>query len=294
MTVDMVAMSRRVSNTGRWGLDDEIGTLNYVEPSHMVRAARLVRAGRSISLAWELQRGGGTSTPSVVHRMLFQSYRPTGAVDSLEIAPHGLGITHIDALGHGWFEGVMYNGRNAAEVVSDSGLLFGHLNALRQGIVTRGVLLDVAAARGVPALRPGDIVTPADLDAAEQRIGISLGQGDALLLRTGIGTQSDNDRLSTVHRTGLSLDCLPWIHERRIAVYAGDCVDALPSSHPDTFMPLHTIGLASMGLIFVDALALEPLVALAAELGRSEFLFVCAPLPLPGGTGCAVNPLAVF
>ncbi|MDI2129783.1 cyclase family protein [Yinghuangia seranimata] len=221
---------------------------------------------------------------------------PVSALDYVGMVPHGLGLTHVDAVGHVYFEGVMYNGRLASDcVIAGRGLTFGAVAAQRGGIVTRGVLLDVAAARGVDWLVPGVFVTADDLAAAEQVCGVEVGTGDALLVRIGLGArervEGPEDRSL---RAGLDASAVEWLYEREVALYGGDCIERMP--YPSAVMkaPLHQIGLVSMGLALLDAPLVEELSRACRELSRYEFMFTAAPLPIQGGTGSPVNPLAVF
>jgi kynurenine formamidase len=283
-----------LANTGRWGHDDVRGTLNLITADAVTRGVATVRHGRVVSLARPMDPGQRIEPPSLVaHRMLYQGHEPTGALDSVEIAPHGFEVTHLDALGHSYHDGWVYNGRRAADVVTPEGLTFSDITALAGGIVTRGVLLDVAAARGVDGLLPTDVISAADFDAAERLAGVTVGSGDAVVLHSGIERQSDRDRTSGTQRTGVDASTAAWMHARDVAVYAGDCLDARPSVDAIDW-PLHSIGLVGMGLVLVDAPLVGPLAAACREAGRYEFLFVCAPLPIRGATGSAVNPLAIL
>lgn len=283
-----------VSNQGRWGPDDSRGTLNLITADAVARGAAAVRHGRVVSLARGLYPGRRLSPPAFVsHRMLYQQHEPSGALDSVEIAPHGFEVTHVDALSHVYFEGGTYNGRRAADVVTPDGLTFGDIAPLASGIVTRGLLLDVAEARSVHHLRPTDVVTAADLDLAVSRTGIEVAPGDAVVVRTGIEHQPDEDRLSTSQRTGIDTSAVEWLREHDVGVYVGDCIEALPGTG-DFDMPLHMLGLSAIGLILVDAPLVEPLVDASRELSKRDFMFVCAPLPIHGATGSAVNPLAIL
>ncbi len=284
----------RLSNEGRWGPDDERGTLNLITSDAVLRGIAAVRRGIVVSMGRELVPDRALPAPArVAQRMLYQQHVPNGALDSVEIAPHGLAITHVDAPGHVYYEGRVYNGRRAEDIVAPDGLTFGDVAALAGGIVTRGVLLDVAGVRSVPHLEPSDVVTSGDLELAAARAGVTVLPGDAVVVRTGIERQPESDFLSNVRRTGLDASCVTWMRERDVAVYAGDCIESFPSTG-DLDMPLHQIGLAGMGLALVDAPMVEPLAETCTEHDQATFLFICAPLPIRGGTGSAVNPLAVL
>jgi kynurenine formamidase len=204
-------------------------------------------------------------------------------------------VTHLDAIAHVFFEGAAYNGRRAADVVTADGMTYGSIAALGEGFMTRGILLDVARARGVPYLSPLDGVTVDDLERAEALTGDHVQRGDAVFVRIGLecreATEGPEDPSV---RCGITPACISWLHEREIAVYSGDCVEQMPSGFDRLLLPLHQVGCVVMGLVMLDNTSVEGLAAVATSLGRSTFLVACAPLRIPGGTGSPVNPLAVF
>jgi kynurenine formamidase len=219
----------------------------------------------------------------------------TGSSDAVEIAPHGYAVTHLDALGHAFFGGRAWNDRRVVDIASAHGLSFADIEPQRLGVFTRGVLFDVARTRGVPWLEAGEGVSVADLEHAESLAGVRVESGDAIIVRVGLSpreaAQGEEDPR---HRAGLLPECLPWLHEREVALYGGDCIEQLPSGHAAVPAPLHQVGLVAMGLVMLDNPEVEDLAHAVAEEGRAEFLLTCAPLPIPGATGSPVNPLAVF
>lgn len=293
---EVLALFEACSNKGRWGVDDELGTLNYITSRKRVEAAGLVREGRLISLARTLPVEATRAQPIPVrHRMHYVGRGAPFCVDSFDIFPHGYGITHLDAVGHWSFEGEIYNGRRAAEAVTAGGLAWGSVMATRSGVVTRAVLLDVAAARGVDWLSAGEPVTPEDLDAAERLTGTRVESGDAILVRIGLPAREaveggENPRL----RAGLTPDCLRWLHDREVAVYGGDCNERIPSGYSSVIEPLHQIGMVAMGLCILDNTDLEELAGIARETGRYVSMIVIGPLLLPQGTGSPVNPICLL
>jgi kynurenine formamidase len=285
------------SNAGRWGVDDELGTLNLITAEKRIQAARLVTSGMAVSLGRDLNyEPTVTNTDPPLYRMQFLSFSdPLGLIDSVLLTTHGLDPTHLDALGHVNFEGAMYNGRRVAEIASPAGLSFASIHAMRDGIVTRGVLLDVAHARGVDWLEPGDEVTPGDLERAEELAGARVEPGDALFVR--VGTFERDAALGQgepMPRTGLDTDSVAWLHARDVAVFSGDCSEKMPSPYPRLPLPLHQIGLVAMGLVLLDNTDVAEIARIGAESGRYTFMLVCAPLRLPGATGSHVNPLALY
>ena len=293
---EALALMERCSNRDRWGPDDELGTLNFITPEKRLAALALVKLGTVVSIGRDLDKVPSPRNPRpVVHRMLFVELTdPPGAIDVAEIAPHGYSVTHMDALTHVYFEDAVYNGRRVAGVVSSEGLSFGSIMAARHGVVTRGVLLDVAAARGVGWLNPGEPIWPEDLEAAERIAAVTVGSGDAIFVHAGLGRYEADHPFDSRRRAGLTAECLPWLHEREVAVYSGDCTEMSPQPYRRLTAPLHQIGLTAMGLSFLDFPDLEELVDVCRRLGRYEFLAVYSPLRLPGGTGSPVNPLCLF
>ena len=187
----LIDLLRTCSNAGKWGLDDGRGTLNYVTPDVVIDAVRTVTAGRVVSLGHDLDTTASRKNPDpMVHRMRFAGYSGAiGALDDVDITPHGFGVTHLDAIAHVFFEGRAYNGHAAADVVTNAGMTYGSIHGLADGFVTRGVLLDIARARGIAYLSPTDGVTPADLERAESLGGVRVQRGDAIFIRVGLGAR---------------------------------------------------------------------------------------------------------
>lgn len=293
----VIGLFESCSNRGRWGDADELGTLNFITPRRRLEALALVTEGRAVSVGLDLDlvRSKKNDVPAV-HRMLYVAHdRPFGAADVTEIAPHGLAVTHMDAIAHANFRGAIYNGRSASEEVLADGVRFGSITAAAGGVVTRGVLLDVAASRGVPWLTVDQGVWPEDLDAAERLAGTRVRSGDAVFVRVGLGArEAVEGSEDPVARAGLMAECLPWMHEREVAVYAGDCIERIPLPYVSVPEPLHQVGIAAMGLSILDNVDMEQLATACREFGRSEFLVMYAPLRIPGGTGSPVNPLCLF
>ena len=293
---EVLALFEQCSNQGRWGEADERGTLNYISAQTRVNAAALVRSGRAVSLAHDLlTRNSRQYPPSALHVMTYAGHRPAAALDLLLVAPHGFEVTHMDAVAHEYFEGRVYNGRSAAEVVQPGGVEFGSITAARDGVFTRGVLLDVAEARGVRYLERGEGISAGDLELAEERAAVTVSTGDAVLVRSGLHTREEREGAGPPEpREGLLPDAVAWLHKREVAVFSGDCIEKLPSGYKRVPMPLHQIGLVAMGLMILDSANVDLLASVCAEEARFEFMFVAAPLRIPGGSGSPVNPLAVF
>lgn len=295
---ELRALFDACSNAGRWGPADERGTANYIDQDKVTRALRIPRHGRVLSLGHELSpQSTRKNWHPIVQRVLYTQFdNPFACEDSVEITPHGFAVTHLDAPAHMNFEGRVYNARSHADVLSRAGLRTGSILAYRDGLITRGVLLDIASAQGKRWLSPAEAVTPADLSHAEQVSGVRIEAGDAVFVRVGLGAreQAEGEEDPSKGRAGLVPECLLWLHERRVGVYAGDCVDRLPSECTAVPFPFHAIGLAAMGLIFLDNPNMEVLATGCRDAGRNEFLVCASPLPIPGGTGSAINPIAIF
>jgi kynurenine formamidase len=216
--------------------------------------------------------------------------------DYFAIASHGYATSHLDALCHVFHEGRIYNGYPAETVTAHGATKLG-IHRLRSGIVTRGVLLDIPAVRGVDALEPGDPIFPDDLEAAERDAGVRVRSGDVLLVRTGRwrwrelhGPWNPLDGMA-----GLDASCLAWLHEREVAALGSDGIsDVWPSRVEGVAMPMHTVAIVAMGVHLLDNLDLDELGTACGSEGRSSFLFVVAPLVLRRGTASPVNPIAVL
>lgn len=286
----------RCSNAGRWGAEDELGTLNLITPDVRRRAAALVVEGVSVSLGSDIDTVQRPLNPRpawhVMH--LNEGGLPYATGDSVHVDIHGVD-THLDALGHVYLDGQGYNGRRQNEVVTHDGLRANSIHAMRHGIFTRGVLLDVAAALAVPWLDEDHVVTRADLEAAERHAGVTAEAGDAVVVHTGLERRAgERDTGEIVARAGLGLEAVSWLYDRDVAVFAGDCVDRLPPSDSGLELPLHQIGIAATGLALLDWPRLTDLLRALERYGRSTFLLTAAPLRIPGGTGSPVNPIATF
>lgn len=293
---ELRALFERCSNRGRWGDDDERGTLNLIDEAVRRRAATLVREGVAVPLGRPLPVTGSTVAPHPVVLRLLEPPADSTAIDSVAITPHDPQLTHIDSLGHAFHAGGGYNGLSRGEVVGSAALNRFSVAAARDGFFCRGVLLDVAGARDVPYLGAGEFVTVADLEAAEKRGNVRLGPSDALVVHAGraerLSAQQLPDRPAP--RAGLHASVLPWLHDRDISVFLGDCTERLPPLPTAVPLPLHQVGIVAMGLWLIDAALTSELVAACERLGRYEFLFCCTVPELPGATGFPVNPVCLF
>ena len=294
------------SNWGRWGEDDDLGAIRLITPEKRVQAAALVRDGVTVSLA-ELQipnvEEPGRSPPyrfEFTFRENYEEYvtsNPWTAppAERLMVGAHG-SRSHLDALAHNFYNGQYYNGLPYTDITAE-GTIRGGIENLRHGVVTRGILMDIPRLKGVPYLEPGEPIYPEDLDAWEQQAGVRVSAGDALFIHTGWFAR--HEALGPFDGSaGLAPACIPWLSERDVAIIGSDeSLDALPSGYTGNPLPTHPVHYFTMvflGLNIFDQLHLGELSEKAAELGRWEFLVVAAPLPVKGGTGSPVNPIAVF
>lgn len=293
---ELEAMFRRCSNTGRWGGDDEMGTLNYITPAKRIAAAAMVKTGDVVSVGRDLATTPSkTNTQPVTHIMLFSDANSPSCGDHMAMTPHGMVMTHMDALCHFAFEDRLYNGRTRSGTLTAGGARWGSIHAQRQGVFTRGVLLDVAAARGVSWYEPHEYVTVGDFEAAERRQDVRVESGDAIFVRTGMERmEAEVGEQDVYPRAGLHAECAEWMHDRQASLYGGDCIEKLPYPSARFTSAIHMIVLASMGLPILDWPALTDLAATCERLGRWEYLLTTAPLRLRGGTSSPLNPLCIF
>ena len=295
-------LAKRVSNWGRWGADDELGTLNFITPDVVRRGAACVRRGEVFSLGLPFgadgpQIGtGGRVNPLHLMSVIGGQYGPDFRfADDVVTMPLQC-ATQWDSLAHVWYDDRLYNDVPAS-AVTYAGASRNSIDRLK-GIVSRGVLLDVARARNVERLEGGQVIIPADLEAAERRAGVRVERGDVLLLRTGwmrVFTK-ENDRLTYMKsEPGLGIDCVEWLHAREVAAVAADtqAVEVLPGEDPRLVLPVHLLCIRDMGLTLGEMFDLEALADDCARDGVYEFLFSAPPLRIRGAVGSPLNPLAV-
>ena len=287
-----------LSNWGRWGAEDQLGTLNLVTPAVRAQAARLVRDGDTISLALDLNTTVDPLNTNPFRQALtlstFSGHQVAG--DEYAVSYHGFAHSHMDGLPHFIHKGKMYNGVPVDELKPEGAARLGIHNAY-EGIFTRGVLIDMPAFKGVDYLEPGYAITVDDLESWERANDVRVGSGDALLVRTGRWERvRQKGQWNFVEAAaGLHVSVAAWLRERDVAIIGSDGVsDAMPSAVPGLANPLHELVLVSLGMCLLDNLDLDPLAEAVQEKGRVTFLLVGAPLRVVGGTGSPMNPLAVF
>jgi len=285
---------KELSNWGRWGADDEIGALNLITPAKRRQAAALVRDGVSVSLAADADTVKAVDNPNPYeHTML-----GIGA-DRIAVTYHGIAHTHLDSLAHVNANGVFYNGYTPdAATVTKEGHAKNSIHNVKNGIFTRGILIDIPRLKGVPYLEPGTPIYVEDLEAWEKQAGVKVGPGDAVFVRTGVWARRQalgpwlRGRAEGGRSAGLDPSVIPWLKQRDITV--------LGSDHPQYVAPsnirgaVHDFALLYLGVSVFDNCDLEALARTAGERKRWEFLLTAAPLPIRGGTGSPLNPIATF
>lgn len=293
---EVLSFLTTLSNWGRFGPRDQLGTLNLITAEKRITAAGLVRSGRVVSAARPLPTEPGPENPNpVAHHMIATVSEGWGG-DYFAMASHGFATSHIDALCHIFHEDKLYNGYPTSKVTAHGALELG-IHELRDGIVSRAVLLDIPRLRGVAYLEASEPIFPDDLDGAERSAGVRVESGDILLVRTGRWAlrEARGAWNASQAAAGLDASCLPWLHERGVAALGCDGVsDVLPSRIEGVNLPIHTVAIVAMGLHLLDNLDLEPLAKACSSENRWEFLLTIAPLVLIRGTASPVNPIALF
>lgn len=299
-------IARRVSNWGRWGAEDERGTVNFITPDVVRRAAASVRRGQVFSLSLpfgaEGPQFGQAGRVNPVHLMTATDGRMSADPDGIRYADDFIMMplqcaTQWDSLAHVHYGGQLYNGHSIATLTA-AGAAKNGIDKQAAGIVSRGVLLDLARLRGVDRLAPGLVIGPADLEAAEKAQGVRVESGDVLLIRTGHLQcfTVDGDRIAYMRQMpGLGVACVEWLHARQVAAVASDTnmVEVYPLEDPAVMLPLHMLCIRDMGLTLGEMFDLEALAADCAADGVWTFLFTAPPLRVSGGVGSPINPLAV-
>lgn len=268
---------KELSNWGRWGKDDERGALNLITPAKRQQAAALVKAGTTVSLARPVQRNAkeiplGTSGGFMNQFVIQEGY----VLERQQVDYHGGTLSHFDALCHVSWNGKVYNGFNFTDVATPNGGCNKlTVNTAKDGIVTRGILIDL----------PNTRVKPEDIAAWEKKTGIKIASGDALLLRT--------QKPGGKGPGGYDPSLIPLLKQRDVALIGAD-IPQEGGEIPGVFLPIHTFALVGLGANLLDNLALDDLAATAERLKRWEFMLVVELLPIGNGAGGPVNPIAVF
>ncbi len=295
-----------LSNWGRWGDDDELGTLNHLSAEKTLNATQLVQTGETVTCARPISYDAGEHSPRPPQHFMVSSgepFRPGDGGPDRQVAKdyfglifHGHSVTHLDSPAHFFWDGQMYNGHPSTLITAEFGALKESIDVAHRGILTRGVLVDAPALRGVDTVEPGDGVGVADIEAAEKEYGNSVGEGDVLLLRTGqYKTILKRGPLPPTSSSGPLPEILPFLHERKVAVLGSDTGnDVQPTGYERFSNPVHQLGIVALGIWILDNANLELLAEACKRNGRNTFLINILPLRIPNGTGSPCNPIAVF
>lgn len=288
-----------LSNWGRWGDTDELGAINFITPERRIAAAKLVREGVSVSLAHNVEKELAPDNASPFEHEMISTGRDnptTWSIDKYSVSYHGYIHTHMDALCHMFIDGKMYNGF-AKETIGPAGAGKLGIGNLKQGIFTRGILVDMPLLKGVSYLEPGTAIMPGDLEEWEEKAGIKIGRGDVVFVRTGrwVRRAEKGPWDLSQNAAGLHPTCMKWLRARDIAMLGCDGVsDAFPSPVEGVDNPIHQLAIVAMGMPLFDNCDLDALSEAAKERNRWEFLLTVAPLAVEGGTGSPLNPIATF
>jgi kynurenine formamidase len=308
--IDFDELAQKVRNWGRWGSDDQRGTLNHIGPETLQRAVGNVRSGKLFNLGLNFDRDGPQLGLRRFNPKLYvielgrplNPERPNGGCFSDDVIHMPLqAATQWDALGHVHYDGVLYNNCNACDVLSVEGTARNAIHHLAMpGIMSRGVLLDIARLKGVDELPVDYAITPADLDAACVAQGVTIETGDVVLVRTGHirrFTVQGNRAAFNGLQPGVRTDCAGWLHDHSVAAIAADnlAVEIIPPGMAKSEMPLpfHMLALRDMGCPLGEMFHLEALAQDCAADGQYTFLLSAPPLAITGAFGSPVNPLAL-
>ena len=287
------AMFQEINNWGRWGADDELGAMNLITPQKTRDAAALVRSGITVSLAHNPMPGEYADNPDAAfNHTMGRSLRS----DTYEFTYHGYGVSHIDSLCHFLWNDRLFNDVSPSESTPEGCGKLGIQN-LKSGIVTRGILLDFARLKGVDYLEPQTPLYVEDIEAWEEQAGVRVSAGDIIFVRTGRWARRAalGPWQVSGNSAGLHASVLPWIKERGVAAVGSDAAtDVMPSLVEGVGQPVHTMLIAGLGVNIFDNMDLEALAETAAAENRWEFMITAGPIPVDGGTGSPLNPIAVF
>ena len=285
-------------NWGRWGDNGNAGAINLITKEKRMAAVALARSGRTVSLSRAFPSTPSQENPRPAHHYMWRDVRPHDggvAMDYLGVFYHGTATTHIDALCHVWDSNGMWDGKNPDDVIGFTGAKYGTVDAWSDGILTRGVLLDVPKHRGTPYVTMDTPVHGWELEEIAAQEGIEIQPGDAVLVYSGREAYAlDNGGVwgGGPGRPGLHASCLPFIRSNDISILGWDMMDAAPNEYE---LPWTVHGaIFAYGVALVDNALLEPLAKACGEEQRYEFMLTINPLKVIGGTGSPVNPIAVF
>ena len=285
-------------NWGRWGDKAGAGAINLITAEKRLSAVAQVKTGRTVSLSRPLPVTPSLENQRPAHHYMVTIDRPPGggaAMDYYGMFYHGTATTHIDALCHVWNEDGMWEGRDPSEVLTFSGARFGTVDEWSDGIITRGVLLDVPKHRGRPYVTLEEPVHGWELDDIVDEEGLRLEPGDAVMVYSGREAYAQDHGgvwAGGPKRAGLHASCLPFIRDNDLSILGWDMLDEHPNEY-DISWTVHG-AIFAYGIALLDNALLQPLAEACAEQGRYEFMLSINPLKVIGGTGSPVNPIAIF
>jgi kynurenine formamidase len=299
-------LGKELSNWGRWGADDQIGTLNFITPQKLVSSATMVRTGKTIDCGIPFDKdgpfppGGWRRNPQHLFTLLpsDSSYAKDGQIAADDIIIMGLqASTQWDGLAHVGYDGFFYNGVPAGAVNNFQGASKNDIAQVAIKLVSRGVLLDIAGLKGVDVLPDSYEITTADVEAAQERQGVRVESGDIACIRTGWTKYfREGDRQKYVGPTpGPGLDLCRWIHDSEIAALALDQSngEVWPTPVPGATIPVHQVMIRDIGLTLGEMFDFEALKADCDADGVWEFLFVAPGLKVTGAVGTPLSPVAI-
>jgi kynurenine formamidase len=299
-------LGKELSNWGRWGADDELGCLNFVTPEVRIEAAKLVKTGKIFNCGIPFDKNGpflpGGFRINPVHIMSFLPSDTAGAPDGMisadDMIVMGLqSATQWDSLAHVGYGGMFYNGVPQGAVNNFAGATKNSFAKAVERLISRGVLLDIAALKGVDILPDSYEVTAADLSAAEERQGVQVRSGDILLVRTGwMKYFRDGDKVKyNSDEAGLGMDTCRWLYDREVAALACDnwAVEVYPCPIEKAIIPFHQVTIRDMGLMLGEMFDFENLTKDCAEDGVWEFLFSSVGIEVTGSVGSPLTPMAI-
>lgn len=287
-----------LSNWGRWGTEDQLGTVNLITPQKRIEASSLVKTGISVSLARNTEQHKAIDNPRPFgHRMLgIEHPRGQFVSDHLEVSYHGFAHTHMDSLCHMSYKGKMYNGFEQSEIDEQGAPRLAVTN-FKNGIITKGILMDIPRLKGVQYLEPGTPIYPKDLEDWEKKANLRVEPGDVVFIRTGRWGLRDTKGPwdASEISAGLHVSSARWLRERDIAMLGSDASsDVMPSLIEGVHQPIHQLMLIAFGTPIFDNCDLEALAEEAVRQNRWSFMLTASPIPVTGGTGSPLNPIATF
>ncbi len=283
----------QVKNWGRWGKDDQLGAANLITDAKRKQAIGLAKSGIVVGLAHPPLKEVAPDNPNVFNHTMNRGL----STDTYSVSYHGYAHSHIDALCHILYKDQTYNGHRREDVLSDKGCRQLSIDKLRNGVVTRGVLIDIPRLRNLPYLEPGTPVFVEEIEAWEKKANVKISAGDAIFLRTGRWARREKLGPWSVSQNaaGYHASIAPWLKERGVSFLGSDdAQDVVPSLVEGIALPVHTLAITALGIDILDNQDLEAVAETAARLNRWEFLLTVGPVPVTGGTGFPVNALAIF